>query len=164
MPHSLSALRLALAVAATAGLAACGGSREVVAVCPDSGIIHGLDRLHGENAAGNAVSVTMENIDGVCTYAGNRLSLEMSVDLVVDAPPGTSIPYFVVIADPAGELLDKASFVATVPADAPDGAIRLRENLVQEIDGVTSGTSAGYSVLFGLDLPTDIAIEQRRTL
>ena len=164
MPHCLSALRLAFAIAATAGLAACGGSREVAAVCPDSAIIHGLDRLYGEDAAGNPLSVTMENIDGVCTHAGSRLSLEMSVDLVVEAPPGTSIPYFVVIADPAGALLDKAGFVATVPADVPDGAIRLRETLVQDIDGVAAGTSAGYSVLFGLDLPTDIAIEQRRTL
>lgn len=164
MQHRPPAACLAVALTLTAGLAACGSSRQVTAICPDSGIIYGLDRLYGEDAAGNTVSVTMENIDGVCTYAGSRLSLEMSVDLVIEAPPGTTIPYFVVIADPAGTLLDKASFVASVPADAPDGAIRLRENLMQEIDGVASGTSAGYSILFGLDLPTDIAIEQRRTL
>jgi hypothetical protein len=164
MSHPLPAVRLALAVAATAGLAACGGSRDVAAVCPDSAIIHGLDRMYGEDAAGNAVSVTMENIDGLCTYADNRLSLDMSVDLVVDAPPGTSIPYFVVISDPAGALLDKVTFVVTVPADAPNGPVRLRETLVQQIDSVAAGTSASYGVLFGLDLPADIAIEQRRTL
>jgi hypothetical protein len=144
------------------GLQACGGgSRSVAAVCPDSAIIHGLDRLYAEDAAGREVSVTLENIDGVCTHSGTRLSLDMSIDLVVDAPPGTTIPYFVVIADPAGEVLDKAFFTATLPAGSPAGPVRLRERLVQEVNGVPSGTSARYGILFGLDLPPEIALEQR---
>ncbi len=142
-------------------LQACGGNRAVVAVCPDSAIIHGLDRMYGEDQAGRAVSVSLENIDGSCSHSGTRLSLDMSIDVVVEAPPGTAIPYFVVISDPAGTLLDKVTFVDTVPAHVPAGPLRLRERLVQEVNGVASGTSARYGILFGLDLPTDIAIEQR---
>ena len=150
---------LALAV-----IAGCSRGEQVAAVCPDSAIIHGLDRLYGEDAAGREVTVTLENIDGLCTHSGDQLSLDMSLDLVVEAAPGTSIPYFVVIADPAGEVLDKAYFVATVPNEASTSPVRLREQLFQEVKGVAAGTSARYSVLFGLDLPPEIAIEQRRTL
>lgn len=150
-----------LALVATAG---CSRGEQTVAVCPDSAIIHGLDRMIGEDAAGRAFTVTLENIDGVCTYGGSQLSLEMTIDLVVEAAPGTTIPYFVVTADPAGEVLDKTLFVATVPSEPETGPLRIRERLVQEVNGVAAGTSAGYSVLFGLDLPPEIAIEQRRTL
>lgn len=154
----------ALALATALLLAACGGGgANVTAVCPESGIIHGLDRaVLGDGA--DASRVTLENIDGLCTYDGGRLSLEMSVDLVTDAPPGTVIPYFVVITDPAGEVLDKSNFTATVPADATDRPVRLREQLQQEISNVAAGTSTGYSILYGLDLPPAIAIEQRRSL
>ncbi len=143
------------------GLPACSGDRPVAAVCPDSAIIHGLDRLYGEGADGEEISVTLENIDGLCSYDGGQLSLSMSIDLVVDAPPGTTIPYFIVVSDPSGEVLDKVTFVATVPADAQNRPLRLREQLVQEVNGVASGTSDGYGILFGLDLPPDIAVEQR---
>ncbi len=142
----------------------CGRGEPEVAVCPDSAIIHGLDRMYGEDAAGREIAVTLENLDGLCTYGGNRLSLDMSVDLVVEAAPGTDIPYFVVIADPAGEVLDKTFFVATVPGEATQMPVRIRERLVQEVEGVAAGTSARYSVLFGLDLPPEIAVEQRRAL
>jgi hypothetical protein len=158
-PIPLSMACLALTI-----VAACSGNDRTAAVCPDSAIIHGLDRLYGEDAAGREVSVTLENIDGLCSYSGTQLSLDMSVDLVVEAAPGTSIPYFVVVADPAGEILDKTLFVATVPADATMSPIRLREQLLQEVNGVAAGTSGNYSILFGLDLPEEIAIEQRRTL
>jgi hypothetical protein len=160
MPPRLLALPTVIVVLLFA-LQACSRERAVVAVCPDSAIIHGLDRMYGEDQAGRAVSVLLENIDGTCSLSGTRLSLDMSIDLVVEAPPGTAIPYFVAISDPAGTLLDKVAFVATVPADVPAGPLRLRERLVQEVDGVASGTSARYGILFGLDLPTDIAIEQR---
>ncbi len=153
-----------IACLALTAVTACSGNDRTAAVCPDSAIIHGLDRLYGEDAAGREVSVTLENIDGLCTYSGTRLSLDMSVDLVVEAQPGTTIPYFVVVADPAGEVLDKTLFLATVPADASTSPIRLREQLVQEVNGVAAGTSGDYFILFGLDLPAEIAIEQRRTL
>jgi len=149
-----------LAFAVTAG---CSRDQQA-AVCPESGIIHGLDRLYGEDAAGREITVSLENIDGVCTYSGTQLALEMTIDLVVEAAPGTTIPYFVVTADPAGEVLDKTLFVATVPSEPASGPLRLRERLVQEVNEVASGTSAGYSILFGLDLPPEIALEQRRTL
>jgi len=159
--RSTLTLLTCFALAATAG---CARSDRVAAVCPDSAIIHGLDRMYGEDAAGREITVTLENIDGVCTYSGNQLSLEMTVDLVVEAAPGTVIPYFVVTADPSGEVLDKTFFVATVPSEPGLAPLRIRERLVQEVNGVAAGTSAGYSVLFGLDLPPEIAIEQRRTL
>ncbi len=154
MPANAKLLPLLASVALAMGLAACGGGRtQVAAVCPDSGIIHGLDRMYAEDAAGNEVSVALENIDGVCSHSGNRLSLDMSIDLVVDAGPGTSIPYFVVVSDPTGQVLDKVGFVATVPADATTRPLRLRERLVQEVSEVPIGSSAAFTVLFGLDLP-----------
>ena len=99
---------------------ACSSNNTTAAVCPDSAIIHGLDRMFGETASGDEISVTLENIDGLCTYGGTELSMEMSVDLVVNAPPGTQVPYFVVIAGPAGDILDKSSFTAIVPPDSAD--------------------------------------------
>lgn len=151
---------LLVALAATA----CSSNRSTAAVCPDSAIIHGLDRMFGQTASGDDIMVTLENIDGLCTYGDNELSMEMSVDVVVNAPPGTSVPYFVVIASPAGDILDKASFTATVPPDSAVGPVRLREQFTQQINGVASGTSSAYTIYFGLDLPPDVAIEQRRTL
>jgi hypothetical protein len=160
------ALRPALAISLLVALSAtaCSGNRSAAAVCPDSAIIHGLDRMFGETANGDEVSVTLENIDGLCTYGGTELSMEMSVDLVVNAPPGTQVPYFVVIADPDGAILDKSTFTAVVPLDAPARPVRLREAFTQQISGVADGTSSAYAIYFGLDLPPDIAIEQRRIL
>jgi len=164
--HRFARLRwrhAALALAAALLLAACSGRSNVAAVCPESGIIHGLDRaVLGDGAA--ASRVNLENIDGLCTYADGRLSLEMTVDIVTDAPPGTAIPYFLVITDPAGEVLDKVGFTATVPADATSRPVRLREQLQQEISDVAAGTSAAHSLLFGLDLPPAVAVQQRRSL
>ncbi len=156
LPAAAAALLLALVA-----VQACSGNRSVAAVCPSSAIIHGLDRLYGEAPTGDEISVSLENIDGVCTHSGTTLSLDMSIDIVVDAPPGTTIPYFVAVSDPAGEVLDKVGFTAVVPADAGGGPIRLREQLYQEVGGVASGTSARYGILFGLDLPPAIALEQR---
>jgi len=156
--RAIPTLLVCLAVAA-----GCSRSEQSAAVCPDSGIIHGLDRMYGEDANGREITVALENIDGVCTHSGNQLSLEMTIDLVVEAAPGTTIPYFVVTADPAGAVLDKTFFVATVPSEPTTGPLRIRERLVQEVNEVASGTSAGYAILFGLDPPPEIAIEQRRT-
>lgn len=156
--------RIGLAAAIVLVLAGCGGNRSTAAVCPESGIIHGLDRLVQRTADGGELRVYLENIDGLCTYERGVLTLDMSVDIVADAPPGTTIPYFVVITDAAGELLDKAEFTATVPADAGSRPVRLREQLQQRISDVAEGTASRHSVLFGLDLPPAIAIEQRRTL
>ena len=160
------ALRPVLGAALLVALSAtaCTSNNSTAAVCPDSAIIHGLDRMFGETARGDEISVTLENIDGLCTYGGTELSMEMSVDLVVNAPPGTEIPYFVVIASPGGDILDKSSFTAIVPPDAPTRPVRLREAFIQKINGVVTGTSSAYAIYFGLDLPPDIAIEQRRIL
>jgi hypothetical protein len=160
----MRATPLLLSCIAFAAIAGCGSNKETAAVCPDSGIIHGLDRMYGEDSAGREITVTLENIDGVCTYSGTQLDLEMTIDLVVEAAPGTTIPYFVVTADPAGEVLDKTLFVATVPVEQAAGPMRIRERLVQQVNDVADGTSARYSILFGLDLPPEIAVEQRRTL
>lgn len=154
-------LAASLLIALTAS--ACSSNRTAAAVCPDSAIIYGLDRMIGQTVNGEPTTVTLKNIDGLCTYGGEELSMDMSVDLVVNAPPGTSIPYFVVIASPTGDILDKVSFSASVPPDSPT-PVRLREQFTQQVKGVASGTSSAYSIYFGLDLPAAVAIEQRRSL
>lgn len=159
-----TALPLVACLALAIGLAACGRGQPVSAICPQSGIIHGLDRLHAEAPGGGTVNATLENIDGVCTHGGGVLAVDMSIDVVIEAPAGTTIPYFVVITDPAGEILDKVPFAATVPADAAPGQLRLRERLYQEITNVSASDARAYTVLFGFDLPPDVALEQRRAL
>lgn len=163
MSHALRPV-LAASLLVMLSATACSSNRSAAAVCPESAIIHGLDRMFGETASGDEISVTLENIDGLCTYGGTELSMEMSVDLVVNAPPGTVVPYFVVIAGPTGDILDKSSFTATVPPESPTRPVRLRETFSQQVTGVDSGTSSAYAIYFGLDLPPDIAIEQRRLL
>jgi hypothetical protein len=142
----------------------CAGKTEEAAVCPDSAIIYGLDRFNGTDANGQKIVANIENIDGLCQLQGETLDLDISFDIVVDGPEGTPITYFVVLADPAGNVIEKASFATAVPAGAGDGSVRLREQLEQRVQNVVAGTSADYSILIGFDLPPETALEQRRAL
>ncbi|MEZ5906808.1 MAG: hypothetical protein R3C69_17505 [Geminicoccaceae bacterium] len=144
--------------------AGCAGKTEEAAVCPDSAIIYGLDRFNGTDANGQEITATIENIDGLCQLQGETLNLDISFDILVDGPEGTPISYFVVLADPAGNVIEKASFATAVPAGTGDGTVRLREQLKQRVQDVAAGTSANYSILIGFDLPPETALEQRRDL
>lgn len=144
-------------------LGGCVGKTEEAAVCPDSAIIYGLDRFTG-TADGQEIEANIENIDGLCQLQGETLDLDISFDIVVDGPEGTPITYFVVLADPTGNVIEKASFSTAVPAGSGDGTIRLREQLKQRVQNVAAGTSANYSILIGFDLPPEMALEQRRAL
>lgn len=160
MRHRSTTHALTLLALPALALAGCSSSTTPPAICPESGIIHGLDRV-ARVAGDAAIRANLENVDGICSLDGQVLKLEMTVDIVADAPAGTPIPYFVVITDPAGEVLDKAAFTATLPDPITSRPVRLREQLQQEITGVAPGTSADYAVLFGLELPTGTALEQR---
>lgn len=144
-------------------LGGCVGKTEEATVCPDSAIIYGLDRLTG-TVDGQAIEANIENIDGLCQLQDETLDLDISFDIVVDGPEGTPITYFVVLADPSGNVIEKASFATAVPAGSGDGAVRLREQLKQRVQNVAAGTSANYSILIGFDLPPETALEQRRAL
>ncbi len=158
------ALPLAAVLLPALLLGGCVGKTEEAAVCPDSAIIHGLDRFNGTDDKGQEIVATIENIDGLCQLQGETLDLDISFDIVVNGPEGTPITYFVVLADPSGNVIEKASFATAVPAGAGDGTVRLREQLKQRVQDVAAGTSASYSILIGFDLPPETALEQRRSL
>ena len=145
-------------------LAGCAGKTEEAAVCPSSAIIYGLDRMSATDKEGRPITASIENIDGLCQLQGETLDLDISFDIVVTAPEATPLDYFVVLADPAGNVIEKASFTTAVPAGTGGGKVRLREQLSQQVEDVAPGTSADYSILIGVDLPPETALEQRRAL
>ena len=161
---------LALALLAGGGLAACSGdSAPPPAICPDVGIINGLEDLQQPpEAPANAVAyrASMQNLDGGCRVEGDDLVVEIALDLIVlpgPAMPGglVELPYFVAISGPGGELLDRQDFVArvTVSSGAPRGGVT--DTFSQRFLGRSAG-AADYQVLFGFALPESEALRQYR--
>ena len=151
-------------------LAACGGTPPPPpALCPEVGIINGLEDLQQppEAAAGDlAYRAAMENLDGGCRAEGGDLVVEIALDLLVlpgPAMPGgiIELPYFVAISAPDGRLLDRQDFVArvTVPSGARRGGVT--ETFSQRFVGRADG-AAEYQVLFGFALPESEALRQYR--
>ncbi|HMR30883.1 MAG TPA: hypothetical protein PKA13_24940 [Geminicoccaceae bacterium] len=172
--------RKALAVAAVLGpsvLLGCSGSEPRPAVsCPAPGIVAGLETTtafrNGTSSGAESdllYAVAMQNIDGGCTYGGDGMVIQLSVDLVVEPGPAftggqVSIPWFVAVADPAGTIIDKQTFAASVELAA--GAVRggTRESIEQRYAGVDATAGAGYRLYLGLEIDRDEALRRRATL
>ena len=165
------ALRRALGACAVAGvLAGCSGNdAPAPPLCPEVGIINGLENLEQRAADGSgtlAYRAAMENLDGACRAESGDLAVEIALDLIVQpgpaAPTGIiELPYFVVVSAPDGQLLDRQDFVAriTVPSGARRGGVT--ETFSQRFVGRAEGAT-GYEVLFGFALPESEALNQYR--
>jgi hypothetical protein len=160
---------LVLALLASAVAGCSSDSPPPPALCPDVGIINGLEDLEQPPNAPTgdlAYRAAMENLDGGCRAEGGDLVVEIALDLIVlsgPAMPGgiVELPYFVAISAPGGQLLDRQDFVArvTVPSGARRGGVT--ETFSQRFVGRAAGAS-DYQVLFGFALPESEALRQYR--
>ena len=150
-------------------LAGCTGDDPPPPLCPEVGIINGLENLEQRAADGSgrlAYRAAMENLNGACKAESGDLDVEIAIDLVVQpgpaAPAGiVELPYFVAISAPDGRLLDRQDFVArvTVPSGAWRGGVT--ETFSQRFVGREAGAT-DYQVLFGFALPESEALSQYR--
>ncbi len=163
-------LRLAAAGLVAAALAACSGDDPPPPpICPEVGIINGLEDFDREAADGSgqlAYRAAMENVDGACRAEGRDLVVEIAIDLIVRpgpaAPAGVvELPYFVAISAPDGSMIDRQDFVASV--SVPRGTRRggVTETFSQRFFGREAGATQ-YQVLFGFELPEAEALRQYR--
>ena len=167
----MAVLRQTLGACVAAGiLAGCSGNDPPPPpLCPEVGIINGLEDLEQQAADGSgqlAYRAAMENLDGACKAEGGDLAVEIAIDLVVQpgpaAPAGIiELPYFVAISAPDGRVLDRQDFVArvTVPSGARRGGVT--ETFSQRFVGREAGAT-DYQVLFGFALPESEALSQYR--
>jgi hypothetical protein len=163
--------RRALGACVVAGLlAGCSGDdAPPPALCPEVGIINGLENLEqraADDSGQLAYRAAMENLEGACRTEGGDLAVEIALDLIVQAGPAEpagiiELPYFVAISAPDGRLLDRQDFVArvTIPSGAPRGGVT--ETFSQRFVG-REGGAIGYQVLFGFALPEAEALSQYR--
>lgn len=172
--------RKALAAAAVlvpSLLLGCSGSETArTAACPVPGIVAGLETntVFRGGASSGAESdllyaVAMQNIGGGCTYGGDGMAIQLSVDLVVEPGPAftggqVSVPWFVAVADPSGSIVDKQTFSTSV--DLAAGAVRggTRESIEQRYANVDASTGAAYRLYLGLEIDRAEALRRRSTL
>lgn len=172
--------RKALAVATVLGpslLLGCSSSQPAPAVtCPVPGIVAGLETttMFRGGASSGAESdllyaVAMQNIGGGCTYGGDGMVIQLSVDLVVEPGPAfaggqVSIPWFVAVADASGTIVDKQIFDANV--DLAAGAVRggTRESIEQRYASVDASAGGAYRLYLGLEIDRAEALRRRATL
>lgn len=157
-------------VLAAALLGACAGSPEPAApLCPQVGIINGLERLERTAPDGTgavAYRAALENIDGVCRPEGNDLAVDITLDVVVHPGPALAdrvieLPYFVAVSAPGGDVLERRDFVARVEVPPGTRVAGVTESFTQRFVGAATGVP-DHQVLFGFALPAEQALRQRR--
>lgn len=167
----------AAVVAGTALVAGCaGGGEELPPVaCPDARILAGLESTNvfrGEASRGAeadlAYSAALQNIAGGCTYAEDGLTLNMTVDVVIDPGPALSgttvaVPWFIAVAGPDGTIIDKQNLTANVAIAEGGARSGSREAIEQRYAGVGTDRGPAYSLFLGLEIDRDEAL-RRRTL
>lgn len=170
MARHLSGLRFIASALLAGALAACSGDDgPPPPICPEVGIVNGLEDLEREAVDGSgqlAYRAALENVSGGCHAEGGDLVVEIAIDLVVQPGPAVpagiiELPYFVAISAPDGNMIDRQDFVARVTI--PDGARRggVTETFSQRFLGREVGATE-YQVLFGFDLPDTEALQQYR--
>jgi hypothetical protein len=167
---SSAALLLAL------GAAGCSGTETPPPgqpVCPQPGILAGLDTnsvFRGGTSTGAgedlAFVVGMQNIGGGCTYDGDALTVDLSIDLVVEpgpafTGPSVAVPWFVAVAAPDGSIIDKQVFTANVTLPAGQTSGGSRESVRQRFAGVTPEVGPGYRIYLGLEVERSEALRRR---
>lgn len=154
--------------------AACSlGDEPPPPACPDPAIVDGMDSSESLSSGGSgpeaiAWRTTVLGFDGGCAYEGDGVQLDYSLDLAVVPGPAfgaddrlVPVRYFVAVADPAGEIVDKQIFSTSLPVPAFGGPVGATERLEQKIAGVTPADGPAWRIFFGLDMPRDEALQRR---
>lgn len=159
-----------------ASLAACGGGGETPAidqVCPQPAIMAELASFERYRDGGGqglpadlAWTAGLQNIGGSCTREDGELAITLTVETTVSAGPAflgetVELPYFVAVADAAGNVVDRTDYVARVNLPEGQRSGGTVETLSQRFTGVGEEGAAGYRILFGFALPRDEALRRQ---
>jgi hypothetical protein len=169
--------RFAVLIGVGLGLAACSSDEppRTASVCPQPAILAGLEST--TVFVGGATSgpeqdlryaAAMENIGGGCVYDDDGLTVDLTIDLVVEPGPAftggaVNVPWFVAVADDSGAIIDKTVLGSTI--EVPTGAQRAgsREAIQQRFADLPPEVGGGYRLFLGLEIDRDEAL-RRRTL
>lgn len=148
-------------------LAACSGEKKPPPPCPVPAIVDGLGSanfavvgLTTEEPQQIAWRATIIGFDGGCAYRSGGVLLRYTVDLsgvpgpAFDGRPLT-FPYFVAVVDPAGTVVSKAVFQASLPQPSGREAVGARDTIEQEIQGATLADGKSWRIYLGIDLPSE---------
>lgn len=102
-----------------------------------------------------------------CDYDGNRLEVELKLDLAVERGPAAEaaiveLPYFIAVIDARQRILAKEVFVSRIefPADRRRLAVREETEQIIPLDDFQSG--ANFEILVGFQLTKQQLEEIRR--
>ncbi|MDX6752300.1 hypothetical protein SH611_21045 [Geminicoccaceae bacterium 1502E] len=141
--------------------------------CPDPAIVDGMDSnetLEPGRSGPEAVAwrTAMLGFGGGCAYEDGGVRLRYTIDLAVAPGPAfgaqdrpVPVQYFVAVADPAGEIIDKQVFSTSVPVQPFGAPVVATEQIEQKIAGVMPGEGAAWRIYLGLELPREEALRRR---
>jgi hypothetical protein len=169
--------RLAAGAAAALVTGCAGGSAELPpAPCPDVRILAGLESntvFRGGASRGNeadlAYIAALQNVAGGCAYGEEGLTLNMTVDVVVDPGPAlegrsVAVPWFIAVAGPDGTIIDKQTFTANVAIAEGGAQSGSREAVEQRYAGVGIDRGPAYRLFLGLEIDAEEALRRRALL
>lgn len=142
-------------------------------ICPQVAIVRGLDSLtdYGQDSPspGQLVAAaTLTGIEGTCEYKTNGIDVLFDLDMIVLKGPRLgglhfSVPYFVAIMDPTGQIVDKDQMTADISFSSnekkSDHAESLHVFIPLAADHQTNGPD--YQVLLGFQLNQE-QLEQKK--
>jgi hypothetical protein len=165
-----AALRTCLLVSPLALLAACASDGEPPP-CPQPAIVSGLQSANFRNGVVTdepseiAYRVTILGFSGGCDYRSEGVFMRMFVDM--SGVPGPAyagqpitFPYFVAVANPQGQVLDKQTFTASLPQPTGRRAVGVQDTIEQTIRGVSVQEGPGWRIYIGVDMPPEAALRR----
>jgi hypothetical protein len=141
--------------------------------CPRPAILEGVETnsvFRGNASTGSAAdlayTVGMEGIGGGCSYDDDGLTVDLSVNIIIEpgpafAGPTVAVPWFVAVAGPDGAILDKQSFTANVTEEPGATRAGSRESVQQRFAGIGPDLGPGYRIYLGLTVPREEALRRR---
>lgn len=108
---------------------------------------------------------TVLGFGGGCGHSGDDTVVRLILDLSAVAGPAydgrpITFPYFVAVANPSGQIVDKQTFTASLPAPRSREAVGVQDMIEQKLQGVDRGAAPSWKIYVGLDMPR-AAAEQR---
>jgi hypothetical protein len=173
----MNTIRPIAALTILLGLAACSGDDDAPAVssepyCPRPTIVSELQQTEGPSVDGQVTwAARLTNLASICDSREFDYTVEMDVTIDLRTSPAyaggaVNLAYFVAVATPSGEVIDKQTFpVILEPARGERRALR-RETLRQRLpltyggDREAGAERATWSVLVGFE-PTAAQVRER---
>ncbi|HEX2525534.1 MAG TPA: hypothetical protein VHL31_04420 [Geminicoccus sp.] len=167
----MSTYRSLPALAVLLGLAACSSDEQQSVVsqgpyCPKPSIVADLNQTEMRAADGQVEwTARLANLASICDAREFDYTVEM--DVVVDLRTGpafrpgpVNLAYFVAVATPTGEVIDKQSFVVILEPGRNERRALRRETLRQRLPLSYQGERTTWSVLVGFE-PTSQQVRDR---